>query len=390
MTVLFRHILLLSVCLFGAINSAHAQPQEELNSLRKQIAGLQKELEKTTESQSEAVNELRSSERAVSDSKRKLSGLTLQLRAATQNLHELQQQALQLESTIQLQQAMLGKLLYQQYLGGRQEYLKLLLNNKDPNQTARDMRYYEYIARSRSNWLGMLRSNLLQLKSVMEQTQQKTREISTLKIKETEQKKTLENDLLVRQQVISKFGEQLTQQRREIGRLQRDENRLSQLVAKLSRVLASQKSKGLFNNEKLPDNRFDGKPFEQLKGKLALPVAGEVLNKFGTPRPDSDVLWRGLQLRASSGQPVKSVAAGRVVFADWLRGFGNLMIIDHGNGYMSLYGNNETLYKQVGDLLRGGDTIAAVGNSGGNEDYGVYFELRHKGEPMDPISWVTR
>lgn len=390
MTVLLRHILLLSVCLFGGINSAHAQPQEELNSLRKQIAGLQKELEKTTESRSEAVNELRSSERAVSDSKRKLSGLTLQLRAAAQNLHELQQQALQLESTIQLQQAMLGKLLYQQYLGGRQEYLKLLLNNKDPNQTARDMRYYEYIARSRSNWLGMLRSNLLQLKSVMEQTQQKTREISTLKIKETEQKKTLENDLLVRQQVISKFGEQLTQQRREIGRLQRDENRLSQLVAKLSRVLASQKSKGLFNNEKLPDNRFDGKPFEQLKGKLALPVAGEVLNKFGTPRPDSDVLWRGLQLRASSGQPVKSVAAGRVVFADWLRGFGNLMIIDHGNGYMSLYGNNETLYKQVGDLLRGGDTIAAVGNSGGNEDYGVYFELRHKGEPMDPISWVTR
>lgn len=390
MTVLLRHILLLSVCLFGGINSAHAQPQEELNSLRKQIAGLQKEFEKTTESRSEAVNELRSSERAVSDSKRKLSGLTLQLRAAAQNLHELQQQALQLESTIQLQQAMLGKLLYQQYLGGRQEYLKLLLNNKDPNQTARDMRYYEYIARSRSNWLGMLRSNLLQLKSVMEQTQQKTREISTLKIKETEQKKTLENDLLVRQQVISRFGEQLTQQRREIGRLQRDENRLSQLVAKLSRVLASQKSKGLFNNEKLPDNRFDGKPFEQLKGKLALPVAGEVLNKFGTPRPDSDVLWRGLQLRASSGQPVKSVAAGRVVFADWLRGFGNLMIIDHGNGYMSLYGNNETLYKQVGDLLRGGDTIAAVGNSGGNEDYGVYFELRHKGEPMDPISWVTR
>ena len=390
MTVLLRHILLLSVCLFGGINSAHAQPQEELNSLRKQIAGLQKELEKTTESQSEAVNELRSSERAVSDSKRKLSGLTLQLRAAAHNLHELQQQALQLESTIQLQQAMLGKLLYQQYLGGRQEYLKLLLNNKDPNQTARDMRYYEYIARSRSNWLGMLRSNLLQLKSVMEQTQQKTREISTLKTKETEQKKTLENDLLVRQQVISRFGEQLTQQRREIGRLQRDENRLSQLVAKLSRVLASQKSKGLFNNEKLPDNRFDGKPFEQLKGKLALPVAGEVLNKFGTPRPDSTVLWRGLQLRASSGQPVKSVAAGRVVFADWLRGFGNLMIIDHGNGYMSLYGNNETLYKQVGDLLRGGDTIAAVGNSGGNEDYGVYFELRHKGEPMDPISWVTR
>ena len=117
---------------------------------------------------------------------------------------------------------------------------------------------------------------------------------------------------------------------------------------------------------------------------------GEVVNKFGSARPDSTVLWRGLLLRAANGQPVKSVAAGRVVFADWLRGFGNLLIIDHGKGYMSLYGNNETLYKQVGDILRGGDTVAAVGNSGGNEDSGVYFELRHRGEPLDPIKWIAR
>lgn len=117
---------------------------------------------------------------------------------------------------------------------------------------------------------------------------------------------------------------------------------------------------------------------------------GTVVNKFGSARSDSAVSWKGLQLRAASGQPVKSVAAGRVVFADWLRGFGNLLIVDHGKGYMSLYGNNETLFKQVGDILHGGDTIAAVGNSGGNEDYGVYFELRHRGEPIDPIKWIAQ
>ncbi|MFZ1318316.1 MAG: peptidoglycan DD-metalloendopeptidase family protein [Candidatus Nitrotoga sp.] len=374
----------------AGINSTHALQQEELDNLRKHISVLQKELEKTSESQSEATDELRESERAISNSKRKLAELSLQHRAADQTLEKLRQQAQQLETNIQNQQAMLSKLLYQQYLGGKQEYFKLLLNNHDPDQAAREMRYYEYITRSRSTWLNMLRVNLAQLNEVVQQTQQKSGEITALQAEENAQQKILEKDRLARQQVISQFAQQLKQQRHEIGRLQRDENRLSQLIAKLSKMLTRQKDKGVFNNDKLPDNRFDGKPFEQLKGKLTLPVMGEVVNKFGSARPDSTVLWRGLMLRAANGQPVKSVAAGRVVFADWLRGFGNLLIIDHGKGYMSLYGNNETLYKQVGDILRGGDTVAAVGNSGGNEDSGVYFELRHRGEPIDPLKWIAR
>ena len=390
MTTLSRHALLLCICLTAGINSTHALQQEELDNLRKHISVLQKELEKTSESQSEATDELRESERAISNSKRKLAELSLQHRAADQTLEKLKQQAQQLETNIQNQQAMLSKLLYQQYLGGKQEYFKLLLNNHDPDQAAREMRYYEYITRSRSTWLNMLRVNLAQLNEVVQQTQQKSGEITALQAEENAQQKILEKDRLARQQVISQFAQQLKQQRHEIGRLQRDENRLSQLIAKLSKMLTRQKDKGVFNNDKLPDNRFDGKPFEQLKGKLTLPVMGEVVNKFGSARPDSTVLWRGLMLRAANGQPVKSVAAGRVVFADWLRGFGNLLIIDHGKGYMSLYGNNETLYKQVGDILRGGDTVAAVGNSGGNEDSGVYFELRHRGEPIDPLKWIAR
>lgn len=390
MTSLTRHALLLCICLVAGINSTQAVQQEELDNLRKHISVLQKELEKTSESQSEATDELRESERAISNSKRKLAELSLQHRAADHALGRLRQQAQQLERDIQSQQAMLSKLLYQQYLGGKQEYFKLLLNNHDPDQAAREIRYYEYIARGRSTWLNMLRINLAQLNEVVQQTQQKGEEIAALQEEENAQQKILEKDKLARQQVISQFAQQLKQQRHEIGRLQRDENRLSQLVAKLSKILTRQKGKGVFNNDKLPDNRFDGKPFEQLKGKLTLPVMGEVVNTFGSARPDSTVLWRGLLLRAASGQPVKSVAAGRVVFADWLRGFGNLLIIDHGKGYMSLYGNNETLYKQVGDVLRGGDTVAAVGNSGGNEDSGVYFELRHRGEPLDPIKWIAR
>lgn len=390
MTALTRHALLLCLCLMTGISSAYAVQQDELDNLRKHISVLQKELEKTSESQSEAADELRESERAISNSKRKLAELALQHRAADHTLEKLKQQAQQLERDMQSQQAMLSKLLYQQYLGGKQEYFKLLLNNHDPDQAAREMRYYEYIARGRSTWLNTLRVNLAQLNEIVQQTQQKSGEIAALQEEENAQQKILEKDKLARQHVISQFALQLKQQRHEIGRLQRDENRLSQLVAKLSKILTRQKNKGVFSNDKLPDNRFDGKPFEQLKGKLTLPVMGEVVNKFGSARPDSTVLWRGLLLRAASGQPVKAVAAGRVVFADWLRGFGNLLIIDHDQGYMSLYGNNETLYKQVGDILRGGDTVAAVGNSGGNENSGVYFELRHKGEPLDPIKWIAR
>lgn len=378
----------LLLCLLAG--SAHASKQDELDNLRKRITSLQQELEKTSESKSEAADALRESERAISDSNRKLADLSLQQREAGQTLKQLQQQGGQLEQDMQGQQALLGKLLYQQYLGGKQEYLKLLLNNRDPNQMAREMQYYEYIARSRAAWLKTLRANFLQLQEVTEQTRQKSDEIAALQMEERAQKNTLEKDKRARQQVLVKIAAQLKQQRREIGRLQRDENRLARLVEKLARMLAQPKGRGLFNNDRLPDDHFDGKPFEQLKGRLALPVKGVVSNKFGSTRPDSTVLWKGLFLRAAADQPVKAVAAGRVVFADWLRGFGNLLILDHGKGYMSLYGNNETLYKQVGDVLRGGDTIAAVGNSGGNEESGLYFELRHEGQPMDPLKWISR
>ena len=387
---MIRHACLVLLCFCLLANSAYASKQDELDNLRKRITDLQQELEKTSESKSEAADALRESERAISTSNRKLAELEQQQHEAGHALSQLQQRGRQLEKDMHGQQVLLEKLLYQQYLGGKQEYLKMLLNNRDPNQMAREMQYYEYIARSRAVWLNTLRGNLEQLHTVATQTQQKSAEIASLQAEQNAQKQTLEQDKRTHQQVLNKIALQLKQQRREIGRLQHDENRLAQLVEKLSRILAKPKDKGIFSNNNLPDSRFDGSPFEKLKGKLALPVKGVVRNKFGTARPDSTVLWKGLFLRAPAKQPVRAVAAGRVVFADWLRGFGNLLILDHGKGYMSLYGNNETLYKQVGDVLHGGDTIASIGNSGGNEESGLYFELRHEGQPMDPVKWLSR
>ena len=128
--------------------------------------------------------------------------------------------------------------------------------------------------------------------------------------------------------------------------------------------------------------------FSRLRGQLALPVRGELSGRFGSPRSDSGSTWKGVFVAAKAGEAVRAVAAGRVVYADWLRGFGNLLIIDHGESYISLYGYNETLLKRVGDDIGGGEAVATVGNSGGGEDSGLYFELRHQGKPFDPLSWV--
>ena len=382
-------LLSLTFCCLTLVNVAYPGQQEELENLRERIADVQREMDKTSESKTEAADALRESERAISNSNRKLAELAARERAADQKLGKLQSQKEKVNADMAGQRAMLGKLLYQQYLGGKHEYLKLLLNNQDPNQVARDLRYYQYIARGRANWLASLRESLASLDAISVSTRDQRVELASLREEQTAQKQTLEKEKHARQRTLSKISHQLHQQRREIARLQRDESRLAQLVDKLTRMLAEPKSKSVFRNDALPDDRFDGRPFDQLKGKLALPVKGVITNRFGALRPESRVRWKGLFLRTSSGQAVKAIAAGRVVFADWMRGFGNLMIIDHGKGYMSLYADNETLYKQVGDVLSGGDTIATVGNTGGNEDFGLYFELRHESKPLDPMKWMA-
>ena len=389
MTAISR-ILLIIFAFFIVANIAHADQKEALENLRERIAELQQDMERTSDSKSETVDALRESERAISNSNRILYKLSRQQNEANLTLSKYQQKTSLISKEMQEQQLMLAKLLHQQYMGGRQEYLMLLLNNHDPNQAARELQYYDYIAKSRAVWLKNMRGNLARLNEVTSQARQKNEELVKLTAEHAAQKLTLLKQKKTHQLVLNKISLQLKQQRKEIGRLQRDENHLSKLVEKLTRIVAQPKSKPSSKSDDTPLKYSTLAPFITLKGKLPLPVNGRITNKFGSKRPDSPVLWKGLFLLAPANQPVYAVAPGRVIFADWLRGFGNLLIIDHGLGYMSLYGNNETLYKQVGDDLQGGDTVAAVGNSGGNENYGLYFELRHESIPVDPALWVKR
>ena len=380
-----RISLIFFICLAGSV---HAGQQEELEKLRQRISSLQQEMEKISDVKAGTTDALRESERAISNSNRTLYKLNQQQHAANLTLAKFQQQSKSISGEMQEQQLLLAKLLHQQYFGGKQEYFKLLLNNHDPNQAARELQYYEYIAQSRASWLKSMRNNLARLNTVTAQARQQNIELGALQAEHAAQKQNLLKEKSTHRQVLNKISLQLKQQRQEIGRLQRDENHLAKLLEKLAHIVAEPKAKPLPKNNTAPAPSLRELPFVSLKGKLPLPVKGKIGNKFGGKRADSPVLWKGLFIQSANNTQVLAVAAGQVIYADWLRGFGNLLVIDHGAGYMSLYGNNETLYKQVGDDLRTGDTIAAVGNSGGNENYGLYFELRHEGIPLDPSKWI--
>ena len=390
-------LVALLILLLGAGTTAAAptatRARDDLRELRGKIEAMQKRLADAEESKTEAADALQASERAISDANRSLRDLAQQSRDVKQRLAGLRAASRDNESTLKTRQAQLAKLLYQQYLGGRSEPLKLLLNHENPNEIARQMHYFSYISRAHAALIASLRSHLARLRELAQEVEKQLAELTAITARQAVEKRRLEQEKRARGKVLARIARDIQQQKRKIGTLKRDENRLTKLVEQLGRIIARTPSRPSpvprLKNERLPDSTGDGTPFQQLKGKLHLPVRGELGNRFGSPRSDSGLNWKGLFIAARPGEEVHAIAAGRVVFADWLRGFGNLLIIDHGDSYMSLYGNNETLYKQVGETIRGGETIAAVGNSGGNTDSGLYFEIRYQGKPFDPLTWVN-
>ena len=239
----------------------------------------------------------------------------------------------------------------------------------------------------RAEQIRTLRASIRQLDNLEEETKQQSEALAAVQTEQQAQREKIEREKQTRRDVLQKVARQIESQRHEISKLKRDEQRLARLVEQINQMIARSRAETP-RNDRVPDSSTDGSAFAELKGKLNLPARGELKGRFGRPRADGGLSWKGVFIASQPNQEVRAIAAGRVVFADWLRGFGNLLIIDHGGGYMSLYGNNESLFKQVGQAARGGETIAAVGNSGGNSDYGLYFEMRHQGKAFDPLSWV--
>lgn len=383
---LFALLLAFAVVPHGWTQSTE---ESELRELRSRIKALQKEMERSEGTRDEARDALRESERAISQANRRLFELAARRRELNAELSRLQREQQEAESRIAAEQKEISRLLYRQYVHGQPEALRLLLNRQDPNETARQLQYLGYVSRARAELIGSLRENLDSLRTVTEETREKHASLRSLEKEEATQKTRLERQKAARQRVIANASTEISKHRRQISTLRRDEQRLTNLIERLAKEAARAREQARLRNRTLPDASANAAAFAKLKGRLRLPVIGELANRFGGQRQDGGLAWKGLFISAKSGQEVKAIAPGKIVYADWLRGFGNLMIIDHGGGYMSLYGNNEALLKQVGDDTRAGDTIASVGNSGGNPDSGLYFELRHQGRPFDPLPWVN-
>ncbi len=390
------HVFLLSLCLATATWAApESGKQEELDGLRSRIKTLQDELEQTSEDKSEVADELRHSERRISDVNRGLRNLESRQRKLSQTLKLLADDARNTQSDIATQQARLAELVREQYVHGGGDALKLMLNGENPGEVARSIEYYGYIGRARAELIRQHRASLTHLQTLQTRTREQNSDLLKVKQERVAQKKSLEAEKGARQQVLYKLSAQIRQQRKEIDTLVRDEKRLTRLIEKLARLaakparpkpqMAPKPGQQVTN---VVDASLAELNFQRLKGRLALPVAGEIINRFGQSREGGGPAWKGLFIRARQGNEVRSVGSGKVAFADWLRGFGNLLIIDHGDGYLSLYSNNESLYKQPGDSVRAGDVVATVGSTGGQNEPGLYFELRRQGIPFDPLVWA--
>jgi len=393
-----RLVWLLLALLPGIASPAtDSTKQHELDELRHRIAALRNEVEQASADRSEAADGLRTSEQKISDVNRALRELQDKEQQLGQSLKKLGQESEATQAKLHDQEQLLATLLRQSYSQEGDDATRLLLSGRDPGDIQRDLEYYGYIGRARARLIDEHKATLDHLAELEADTRGRETDLDQVRKTQLSQRQELDQEKQARQSTYNKLSDQIRAQRKQIGNLQRDQKRLSRLIERLQRLAEESRARKSSKSSEpqhgkrvndVADASLAGLNFPALKGKLALPVAGELLARFGQSRAGGGPNWKGLFIKASAGQPVHAVASGEVVFADWLRGFGNLLILDHGNGYLSLYSNNESLYKQAGDRVKAGDVIATVGNTGGQDEPGLYFELRHQGQPFDPMSWV--
>ena len=367
--------------------------ERELRELRARIQALQQRLADAEKTSGEAADQLRESGRAVSEAHRALFALAESRKRIEGELEAIARREADTRAAIARNESLAGKLLKLQYRQRAPDRLRLALEGRDAATVSRHLAYYGYIQNARAELLAKLRGQADELAALERDARARRDELTENHAAQAREARRLEQERAARAGVATRLAADLARGRKEMGKLKRDEARLSNLVEDLARALARPAPPGRRRGEpidEVADASVAAKPFASLKGHLKLPVRGELMNRYGAAREETGGTWKGLFIRSTTGETVRAVADGQVVYADWLRGFGNLLILDHGRGYMSLYAHNEGLLRQVGEKVRGGDPIAHVGQAETGADSGVYFELRRAGKPFDPMAWVAQ
>jgi septal ring factor EnvC (AmiA/AmiB activator) len=430
-------ITLALICLLNPAfaDDDRAQTQKQLDATRQDITELKKALSQLQEEKSGVQKDLRSTETQMGKLEKQVEALQKELKKSESELQRLDQEKKKLQSARVEQQRLIAIQARAAYQSGRQEYLKLLLNQQNPEKFARTLTYYDYLSQARLEQLRNFNETLRQLAGVEKDIDLQQAQLLVQKSSLDDQKAQLDTVRQERQVALAKLNQDYKARDQKLQSRQQDQADLTKVLKTIEETLARQareaeearqkallaqqeaekrqrEQEALVKNRAKDDAKDDsddaprrpakapgtmvsstgqsyGGPFEQARGKLPWPVDGRLLARFGESRGDDErTKWDGVMISAAAGSQVRAVHGGRVVFADWLRGAGLLVILDHGNGYLSLYGHNQSLLKEAGDVVKAGDAISTVGNSGGGQDTpALYFAIRQQGRPSDPAQW---
>ena len=404
-------LIFLTLLLTPAIADEKSDAQKQLDAARADVAELKQLLEKLQQEKSGVQKDLKKTESEMGQLEKQVKGLQQDLKKSEEEIQRLGTEKKKLEGARLEQQRLIGIQARAAYQSGRQEYVKLLLNQQNPEKFSRTLTYYDYLSEARMEQLATFNETLRQLANVeidianqqnqlMEQKSaldgrreqlaeaRKERQLALAKL--NKDLSARDQKLKARQQEQAQLGNvlktieaTLTRQAREAA-----EARKLELAAEQARLKGDKASPGADGPLVSSSGATYGGNFASARGKLPWPVNGRLAARFGTARGgDERTKWDGVLISAGAGSQVHAVHGGRVVFADWLRGAGLLVILDHGNGYLSLYGHNQSLLKDAGDVVKAGEAIATVGNSGGQETSALYFAIRQQGRPIDPAQW---
>ncbi len=350
--------------------------QSKLEKLYKSIDKVKKHLKTRRHKRGNVLTELHQLEAEIGKNSLKLKKTDKKVRQLEHRIEKLKKELRQLNRKLRQQQAALAELFRAAYMLGAQQQLKMLLNQQDPASLGRVQVYFDYLNRARAQQIAEFEQSIKHKQRLQTDINASLQNLKSTLASQKAQKKKLNQQRRSRAALLARLEQEIQQQEQNLSELESSRNRIENLLKSLGELLAD-----------IPPGPGDEADFASLKGALPRPVAGRFIARFGQAKQQGGLKWNGVLIASDYGEPVKAVSYGRVAFADWLQGFGFITIIDHGKGYMTLYGHNESLFKQAGDWVEAGEVIATVGDSGGHSRPGLYFEIRERGKPVNPARW---
>ena len=370
-------LLLATLMVAPVANTADkAAKQQQLQTLLQKIDKLKQAINVKEDSKSKYIKQLKTIEANIGQVNRKIRNTDAQIKTRKAELKKLRAIRLEHQRKLSRENEYLAEQVYAAFTLGHQEKIKLLFSQQGPEALQRNLVYYEYFSNARVELISTVQSSIDKVVETESKIRQTQAGLEQDQQSLTAQKKRLKQDLGKRKTIVASLDSQLKKQGGSLSRLQDEATQLQDLINSIQEIF-----------DEAPEPDIAQLAFAKLKGKLAWPIDGKVRRLFGRHKPLSDLRWQGVIIEAKNGSHVMAVSHGRVAFSDWLRGLGNLVIIDHGNSYLSLYGHNESLFKSAGEWVDAGEIISSIGSSGGRETPGLYFEIRRKGKPQNPTRW---